>query len=213
MRLLRHLSDLGRGELQQGSAVTIGAFDGLHLGHEQLLERVRIASRKRGIPAVVMSFEPTPGEFFSSDKPPARLMRFREKYEALRDHDIDYFYCPRFSSAMRDISGQDFIRRILIHGLRTRHLVVGDDFRFARRREGSIDDLRSTARLLEFDVEQLSSIIVDDVRVSSTEIRQALWQGELQRGNSAARPAIPNVGTGHRRRKDRQNTRLSDRER
>ena len=183
MRLLRHLADLSSEQLANGSVVTIGAFDGLHLGHEQLLERVRAASRDRQLPSVVMSFEPTPSEFFALDKPPARLMRFREKYESLRDHGIDYFYCPRFSAAMRDISGQDFIRRILIHGLRTRHLVVGDDFRFARKREGSIDELRATSSLLEFDVEQLSSIIVDDVRVSSTEIRDALWQGNLHRAS------------------------------
>lgn len=181
MRLVRHLRDLSPDDLRDGSVVTIGAYDGLHLGHEQLLARVRAASQELQLPSVVMSFEPTPGEFFSSDSPPARLMRFREKYEALADHGIDFFYCPRFAHQMRDISSQDFIRRILIHGLRTKHIVVGDDFRFARKREGGIESLRQHAKLLAYNIEQLSSIVVDGTRVSSTAIRESLWNGELQR--------------------------------
>ena len=184
MRLVRHLSDLSATELGNGSVVTIGAFDGLHLGHEQLLARVKAASADRGLPSVVMSFEPTPSEFFASDSPPARLMRFREKFEALADHGIDYFYCPRFAHRMRDISSQDFIRRILIHGLRTRHIVVGDDFHFARKRQGSIVNLRQNSDLLGFAVEQVASIVVEDTRVSSTAIREALWDGELQRATA-----------------------------
>ena len=184
MRLVRHLSDLSAAELGNGSVVTIGAFDGLHLGHEQLLAKVKAASADRGLPSVVMSFEPTPSEFFASDSPPARLMRFREKFEALADHGIDYFYCPRFADRMRDISSQDFIRRILIHGLRTRHIVVGDDFHFARKRQGSIVNLRQNSDLLGFAVEQVASIVVEDTRVSSTAIREALWDGELQRATA-----------------------------
>lgn len=181
MRLIRHLADLAHSDLENGSVVTIGAYDGLHLGHEQLLARVKSASRELGLATLVMSFEPTPAEFFSSDRPPARLMRFREKFEALADHGIEYFYCPRFSGRMRDISTQDFIRRILLHGLRMRHVVVGDDFRFASRRAGSVDDLRRNSRLLGYTVEQQSSIVVDGVRVSSTAIRKALAAGELRR--------------------------------
>ena len=181
MRLVRHLSDLPFEQLRTGSVVTIGAYDGLHLGHEQLLASVRAASSERELPSVVMSFEPTPKEFFATDSPPARLMRFREKFEVLAEHGIDYFYCPRFDARMRDISADDFIRRILIHGLGARHIVVGDDFRFARKREGNIEQLRSASRALEYEVEQVPSIVVDDIRVSSTAIREALSSGDLQR--------------------------------
>ena len=180
MRLVRHLRDLPFKQMRAGSVVTIGAYDGLHLGHEQLLARVRAASSERELPSVVMSFEPTPKEFFATDSPPARLMRFREKFEALADHGIDYFYCPRFDARMRDISANDFIRRILIHGLGARHIVVGDDFQFACKREGNIEQLRNASRALEYDIEQVPSIVVDDVRVSSTAIREALWSGDLQ---------------------------------
>ena len=179
MRLVRHLSDLPYADLEKGSVLTIGAYDGLHLGHQQLLERVVDRSRETGLPAVVMSFEPTPKEFFSAERPPARLMRFREKFEALAARGIDIFYCPRFAQAMRDISAADFIRRILIHGLNVRHLVVGDDFRFARRREGGIAHLRRASIALQFALEQSPSVVVDGVRVSSTAIRELLASGEL----------------------------------
>ena len=189
MRLTRHLSDLPHDDLARGSVVTIGAFDGIHLGHNQLLQRVLEVSRTTGWPSVVMSFEPTPKEFFSGDNPPARLMRFREKYEALANHDIDIFYCPRFGNAMRSISAADFIRQVLVLGLNTRHLVVGDDFHFARRREGSITDLRRVAPALDLTVEQIPSVLVGDTRVSSTVIRDELAAGNLDRAtNLLGRP-------------------------
>ncbi len=184
MRLVRHLFDLPFDALAGGSVVTIGAYDGLHPGHEHLLSRVMAESAERGLPSVVMSFEPTPKEFFNADKPPARLMRFREKFDALADHGIEIFYCPRFAEAMRDVSAADFIRRILIHGLGMRHLVVGDDFHFARRREGTIEQLQRASTALQYTVEQVPSVIVDGVRVSSTAIREALAAGDMRRATA-----------------------------
>ena len=179
MRLVRHLEDLPYPDLDAGSVVTIGAYDGLHLGHEQLLERVIHVAEDKGLTAVVMSFEPTPKEFFGGSSPPARLMRFREKFESLQAHGIDLFYCPRFAAPMRDISAPDFIRRILVHGLNARYLVVGDDFHFARRREGTIEHLNAVAGALEYDVEQVPSVVVNGIRVSSTAIRDALGRGDM----------------------------------
>ena len=180
MRLVRHLQDLPYPDLDTGSVVTIGAFDGIHLGHQQLLERVTHVAEDQGLTAVVMSFEPTPKEFFGGTRPPARLMRFREKFDSLEAHGIDLFYCPRFAAPMREIPAADFIRRILIHGLNARYLVVGDDFHFARRREGSIGHLNAVAGVLGYDVEQVPSVVVNGVRVSSTAIRDALAGGDMK---------------------------------
>lgn len=184
MRLVRHLSDLPFERLAKGTIVTIGAYDGLHLGHVQLLDRVIAVATERKLPSVVMSFEPTPKEFFAEVNPPARLTRFREKFDALESRGVDVFYCPRFGQQMRDIAADAFIRRILVHGLNARHLVVGDDFKFARKREGSIDLLQRASAALDYTVEQVPSIIVDGVRVSSTAIREALWSGEMQRATA-----------------------------
>jgi len=170
--------------LAQGSVVTIGSFDGLHLGHRDLLDRVVSKSRSLGIPSVVMSFEPNPKEFFAAEDPPSRLMRFREKYDSLAEYGIDIFYCPRFNPAMRSIRVDDFIRRILIHGLNARHIVIGDDFQFAHKREGGVDDLTRVSAALQLDIEQVPSIIGDGVRVSSTAIREALRNGNVPRASA-----------------------------
>ena len=179
MRLVRHLGDLPYPDLDAGSVVTIGAYDGIHLGHQQLLERVIHVAEDKGLTAIVMSFEPTPKEFFGGTRPPARLMRFREKFESLESRGIDLFYCPRFAAPMRDIPVADFIRRVLVQGLNARYLVVGDDFHFARRREGTIEHLNAVAGVLDYDVEQVPSVVVNGVRVSSTAIRDALAGGDM----------------------------------
>lgn len=180
MRLVRHLSDLPHEMLANGSVVTIGAFDGLHLGHQALLDAVIQKSGELGLPSIVMSFEPTPREFFGGNKPPARLMRFREKFDSLADYGIDLFYCPRFGPAMRAIAADAFVRKVLVHGLNVRQVVVGDDFRFASRREGSIETLQRCKKALQFDVQQIPSVQVDGVRTSSTVIRQALHDGDVR---------------------------------
>jgi riboflavin kinase/FMN adenylyltransferase len=184
MRLVRHLGDLPHADLAGGSAVTIGSYDGLHPGHRQLLERLLAAAGERSVPSVVMSFEPTPKEFFSADTPPARLMRFREKFDALAACGVDVFFCPRFSESMRSIAADAFIRQVLVHGLNTRHVVIGDDFHFARRREGSIAELQRAAPALQYSIEQVPSVIVDGIRVSSTSIRDALAAGEVRRATA-----------------------------
>jgi len=180
MRLVRHLFDLPYAELAQGSVVTIGSFDGLHLGHQALLGTVLSESRRLGLPAAVISFEPTPKEFFQAEHPPARLMRFREKFIGLAAYGVDVFYCPRFSDEMRAISAADFVRRLLVQGLNARSLVVGDDFRFARRREGTVELLGSLGKALSFSVHQSPSITIDGLRVSSTAIRDALAAGDIE---------------------------------
>lgn len=181
MHLVRHLRDLPYARLRGGSVVTIGSFDGLHRGHEALLEQVFAAAALDGLPSVVMSFEPTPKEFFQADRPPARLMRFREKFDALAEHGVGIFYCPRFSAAMRSISAADFVRRVLVHGLNARTLVIGDDFSFARRREGNADLLRRVGPVLGISLVEVPSIIIDGERVSSTAIREACAAGDMQR--------------------------------
>lgn len=181
MIVTRTLSNLPFDKLSAGSTVTIGSYDGLHVGHMKLLAEVIECSRKLDVPAVVMSFEPTPKEYFAAASPPARLMSFREKYEALQDCGIDILFCQRFDESMRSTSVDTFIRRVLIHGLNVKALVVGDDFRFAKNRAGSITDLRRAGDAVGFEVRQVSSVIRDDERVSSGAIRLALASGDLKR--------------------------------
>lgn len=184
MIVTRTLNNLPYDKLSGGSIVTIGSYDGLHVGHMKLLEEVIERSRNLGVPAVVMSFEPTPKEYFASASPPARLMSFREKYDALRSCGIDLLLCLRFDESMRNTSVDTFIRRVLIHGLNVKALVVGDDFRFAKNRAGSITDLQRAGDAVGFEVLQVSSVIHENERVSSGAIRLALAAGDLHRAEA-----------------------------
>jgi riboflavin kinase/FMN adenylyltransferase len=133
------------------------------------------------LPAVVFSFEPTPGEYFSRGTPPARLTRFREKFEALEQLGLDWLCCPPFDADMEALGPDEFIERLLVESLGVRYLVVGDDFRFAKNRTGSIDNLRDGGKRLGFSVEQVPSVLEDGRRVSSTRIRGLLADGQLDR--------------------------------
>lgn len=162
-----------------GSVATIGSFDGFHLGHQALLGHVLEEAKAREMPSILMSFEPTPKEFFLADSPPARLMRFREKFDALSAAGVDIFFCPRFNDEMKNVTAPAFIRQILVHALNIRHLVIGDDFRFAQDREGHLDMLQRAGQSLGFTVEQMPSVIAGGKRISSSAIRDALWSGDL----------------------------------
>lgn len=181
MYLVRSPSSFPFDRVAAGSVATIGAYDGLHLGHRKLLESVIGTARAARLPSIVMSFEPTPKEFFAADSPPARLMRFREKFDALAYAGVDIFFCPRFDDRMRSIAPDTFIRQLLIHAMNVRCLVIGDDFRFATGRAGTVEQLERAGRVLGFEVRQEGSVAVDGQRVSSTAIRQALWTGDLER--------------------------------
>lgn len=162
-----------------GAAVTIGGYDGIHIGHQALIARVREAADQLGVPAVVMSFEPLPKEYFSRGAAPARLTRFRERFVVLDDLGVDAFFCPRFDRNLAAIPVQQFIDDLLLGALGVRHLVIGDDFRFGHRAAGGVDDLRRAGAQNGFELEQVGSVFLDEVRVSSTRVREALASGDM----------------------------------
>lgn len=179
MRLYRKLEGLRRaGVADDGRAVAIGAFDGLHLGHQEILSRLKAAARAKGCRTLVCSFEPMPAEVLQPKDPPARLTCFRERYELLEALGIDEFFCPHFR-ALRGLSPQVFIQKLLVESLGTRHLVVGHDFRFGLGRAGNLDDLRAAGRRHGFDLTVIEPVSWGNCRVSSTAIRAALAAGDL----------------------------------
>jgi riboflavin kinase/FMN adenylyltransferase len=160
---------------------TIGTFDGVHVGHQQILGRVIDEAAQRKVASVVLSFEPTPREYFSKGVPPARLTRFREKFEILETIGVNCLFCPPFDAVMERMSPAEFIDNLLVRVLDIKHLVVGDDFVFARNRSGDIEDLRAAGEASGFSVERVGSIVEKGGRVSSTEIRRALSAGDMLR--------------------------------
>ena len=164
---------------QDRSVVTIGSFDGVHLGHQAILKQVKTKAKELDLPSVVMIFEPQPQEFFSGEKAPARLMRVREKVETLRDFGIDKVVCLQFNSALRNLNASEFVHRILIEGLATRFLIVGDDFRFGCDRSGDFNMLRSSGDQYDFEVQDTETLEVNGERISSTLVRTILCQSDF----------------------------------
>jgi riboflavin kinase/FMN adenylyltransferase len=162
-------------------ALTIGNFDGVHLGHQAMLAELRRAADRLGLPACVLTFEPHPREFFAPDQAPTRLTSLREKLELLAAAGADRVQVCRFNYAFAQISAEDFIERVLVRGLGARWLLVGDDFRFGARRAGSLVLLRQAAPRLGFEVAAMASVTLDGERVSSTALRKALAAGDLDR--------------------------------
>jgi len=160
-------------------ALTIGNFDGVHLGHRAMIARLADAARPLGLPVAVMTFEPQPQEFFAPDQAPARLTTLREKLELLRDCGVDRTYVFRFGFAFAQLTADQFISRILRDGLGVKRLLVGDDFRFGARRAGDISLLKQVAPQSGFEVDAMPSVVVAGSRVSSTAIRACLDAGDL----------------------------------
>jgi riboflavin kinase / FMN adenylyltransferase len=179
MELVRGLHNLR--SRHRGSVVTIGNYDGVHRGHQHMLATLLVRSRGFGLPATVVTFEPTPREFFEGDSAPARLMRLREKVEALPLYGVDRAVVLGFDRRMQGMGAEEFVDRLLVRGLGARHLVVGHDFHFARRREGTIETLRMAGLEHGFEVEEVGRFMLEGERVSSSLVREALGRGDLGR--------------------------------
>jgi riboflavin kinase/FMN adenylyltransferase len=163
----------------RGCVVTIGNFDGVHLGHQAVLGQLAEKSAELGLPAVIVTFEPQPQEFFARGPIPARLTRFREKMQALRRYSVNQVVCLRFDRTLADMPAAEFIQRLLVEGLQARYLVVGDDFRFGHQRQGDFAMLQTAGVRHGFQVANMHTFSVDNVRVSSTCIRKALSAGDF----------------------------------
>ncbi len=175
MLVLRHLPTVPARPL----ALTIGNFDGVHLGHQAMIALVTRAARERGLGACVMTFEPHPREFFAPDQAPTRLTSLREKLELFAGLGLDAVQVCRFDHELAGIPAEAFIERILVRGLAVRWVLVGDDFRFGARRAGDFDLLAQAGRTHGFEVARMDTCAVEGVRVSSTAIREQLAAGNL----------------------------------
>jgi riboflavin kinase / FMN adenylyltransferase len=166
---------------------TIGSFDGVHLGHQAILRQLIQVARATNLPAVAIVFEPQPHEFFAGENAPARLMRLREKLQALWAAGIDRVLCLHFNQELRELSAEQFIDRVLVNGLGIKHLVVGDDFRFGCDRRGDFallkkrgEELQKKGKELGFVVSDTHTLEIAGDRVSSTRIRQLLETGDFE---------------------------------
>jgi riboflavin kinase/FMN adenylyltransferase len=177
MRLIRGLSHLE--PLKNGCVLTIGNFDGLHLGHEAVIEKLAERGKALGLPVIAMTFEPQPLEYFLGENAPSRLMRMREKVIRFAKLPVDELLIVRFNQYLADYDAEQFIKDFLIKKLNVKHLVVGDDFHFGKARRGNFAMLKEKGKIFGFNVEDTGSYQIAGLRVSSTLIRDALDSGNL----------------------------------
>ena len=177
MELIRGVNGLrGRGA---GCAVTIGTYDGIHLGHQALLRRVREHASRLGTPTVLLTFEPTPREYLVPANPPARLTSLRERWRILAPLGVDYLWLLRFNEALRNLSAEGFAQ-LLVRQLAPRVVVVGHDFRFARHGEATAPILAEAGKRLGFEVEVLAAVTLEGERISSSGVRAALARSDFE---------------------------------
>lgn len=168
----------------EACVATIGKYDGMHLGHQEILRRLKVSSQATGLPSVVMLSEPHPEEFFTPDKAPPRLQLFDEKVAWLEKAGIDAVLCLHFDDSLRCMQAEDFIRDILVDGLNVHTLVVGDDFAFGQGRRGDVNLLRHYGQQAGFTVEDVGPQIVGGERVSSTLVREYLSTGQCEKATT-----------------------------
>ena len=181
MHLIRGLTHLK--PLEDGCVLSIGNFDGVHTGHKKVIDKLSAQGKLMNLPAVIMVFEPQPLEFFLGDNAPSRLTRLREKIIQFKALPIDKVLAVKFNQSMADYEADDFITNYLVRRLNVKHLIIGDDFHFGKARCGNFDMLKEKGKLFGFEVEDTNSYSIDNHRVSSTLIRDALGYGDLSKAN------------------------------
>lgn len=175
--IIRGLVNLRR--FVNGCVVTIGNFDGVHLGHQAVIKKLSNKGKLLSLPVVIVLFEPQPREYFQGQNVPQRLTRLREKIQNLRKLPIDYVVVLRFDRKLAMQEPEEFIESILVEKLNTKYLVLGDDFRFGNKRRGDFKLLCDLSPQYGFEVDDTGSVHVNGSRVSSTLIRKHLLGGDL----------------------------------
>jgi riboflavin kinase/FMN adenylyltransferase len=176
MELVRGLHNIPR--THQGCVLTVGNYDGVHLGHQKMIGVLKQRAVELRSTAAVLVFEPSSKEFIDPEGAPPRLTRWREKFLALAAQGVDRLVTLRFDESMRAMTPESFVK-LIIDDLGTRHIVVGNDFRYGCNALGSIDSLRSAGAARGFGVEQIAPFVFDGVRVSSTAVRERLANSDF----------------------------------
>jgi riboflavin kinase/FMN adenylyltransferase len=178
MELIRYSYNLK--SHHRGCVATIGNYDGVHLGHQAVLRQLKRHAEVLDLPALVITFEPHPQEFFKSGDAPTRITSFREKLEILKQQDVDRVLCLRFQESIADLSAEQFIEQILSDDLGVKRLIIGDDFKFGKGREGNFEMLQEFGEKLGFEVIPTETHMLDGDRVSSSIIRKKLTQSHFE---------------------------------
>jgi riboflavin kinase / FMN adenylyltransferase len=166
------------------TALAIGNFDGVHRGHQALIDALKAHAQPRNLACAVMTFEPHPREYFAKhagklETAPLRVSTLRDRLEALAQHGVGITFLLRFNDALASMAAEDFVHKLLVNACRARFVMVGEDFRFGAKRTGDVALLKAMGAQFGFAVATLSDVKEDGQRISSTMVRSALAHGNL----------------------------------
>lgn len=176
---MREITDITTFTTQQPTVLTIGTFDGVHLGHQKIVERVVTTARQEGLLATVFTFFPHPRMVVQHDKGLKLIHTLEEKKQLLQQLGVDLLVVQPFNEAFAQLTAEEFVSTILAEHLNVKKVIIGYDHRFGRNRTANIDDMRLFGKKYGFAVEEISVQEVDEVSVSSTKIREALNKGDV----------------------------------
>lgn len=177
MKFIRGINNIAA--TQPEVVATIGNFDGVHKGHQEVLAHLVEEARQLNLPSLLIIFEPLPLEYFQGEQAPARLFRLGEKLRILQGYAIDYVLCIKFNEKFAKLNAEKFIEDILVKKLKIKSLIVGDDFRFGHQRQGDYDLLEKYGKKLGFTVKKTSTFNYASERVGSSRVRQALAMSDF----------------------------------
>ena len=180
MKIIRNI--LPSNNLPSACVATIGNFDGLHLGHQKIIDKLKLKAEELELPLTIISFEPLPSEFFMP-APPARIYPMRDKVRLMHNMEVDNYLCLTFNNAFASMSPEDFIQEILLDRLNVKYLGIGDDFRFGHKRAGDSKLLKKVGEAAGMTVVDTATCFQDGERISSTRIRVHLENGDISTAN------------------------------
>ena len=175
MELIRGLHNL---KSLSGCVLTIGNFDGVHVGHQEILKKLVKKAKELGLPSLVISFSVTPETFFG--RPKARINNFRDKHLLLESLGVDKHLLIRFNKSFSELRAAEFVNKVLVEKTGVRYCFVGDDFRFGKDREGGFSMLKKMSLEHNFALQKINGVSIGGLRVSSSEIRKMLTKGDFK---------------------------------
>ena len=184
MKLIRGLKSYNLNAIKtNGCVATIGNFDGLHLGHQKIISKLKDKANEMSLPLTIISFEPLPAEYFMPELP-ARIYPMRDKIRLLQELGANNYLCLKFDASFAGQMPEEFVQSVLFDALNTKYLAIGDDFRFGRQRKGDFQLLEEMGKQTGMQVVDTPTCKLSDERVSSTRIRKHLEAGEIQQANN-----------------------------
>ena len=181
---LKIISNFNSFSIKHKTIVTIGTFDGVHIGHQKIIKQLVETGQKEGLKSVILTFFPHPRMVLQKDANIKLIHTINERSSILENLGLDYLLIKKFTKAFSRLSAEDFVKQILIDKLNVKKIIIGYDHRFGRNRNASIEELKAFGKTYNFEVEEISAQDIDDVAVSSTKIRKALNEGSIVKANS-----------------------------